>query len=123
MGWFDSYDVPADAGVTNSTGPFTTAPADATGGSGSFLQALLPTLTNGVNAALNYELEKNFGLGSNSGLAAVDADGNLVYKGAPGDQAVNIAPSYAAKSFFSSTAGLLTIAIVGGALIWLVAKK
>lgn len=75
----DSY----DTGVVNSTGPVTTAPPDSSGGAGSFLSGLLPTLTNGLNATLAAELNQNFGQGIAAGLATVDANGNLTYKATP----------------------------------------
>jgi hypothetical protein len=72
-----------DAGVTNATGPVNTAPPDVSGGAGSFLSALLPTLTNGINATLAAELNANFGQGVGAGLATVDANGNVTYKATP----------------------------------------
>lgn len=72
-----------DTGVVNSTPPVTTAPPDASGGFGSFLSGLLPTLTNGLNATLAAELNQNFGQGIAAGLATVDANGNLTYKATP----------------------------------------
>lgn len=72
-----------DTGVTNSTPPVTTAPPDSSGGAGSFLSGLLPTLTNGLNATLAAELNQNFGQGIAAGLATVDANGNLTYKATP----------------------------------------
>lgn len=104
-----------DSGAVNSTGPTTTAPPDASGGSGSFLYALLPTLTNGLNATLAANLNDKFGQGISSGLATVDANGNLTYRATPA-----IAPSAAAvvtSQALSSPVVLLGI----GALILILA--
>lgn len=81
--YFGDDDSSYDTGVVNSTGPVTTAPPDASGGAGSFLAGLLPTLTNGLNATLAAELNQNFGQGIAAGLATVDANGNLTYKATP----------------------------------------
>jgi hypothetical protein len=113
-----------DAGVVNATGPTTTAPPDATGGKGSFLDGLLDTLTNGVNAYAQAEISKNIGGTLGQGLATVDEYGNVTYRGTPARPApIQIAPAYAAKSFFTSTAGLLTIGGVALGVILLVALK
>lgn len=118
-------DLVTDGGVVNATKPFTTAPPDASGGTGSFLRGTLDLLTNGINALasakLNTEVSKLLG----TGLATVDDEGNVVYKASPANDApVQIAPKYAAKSFFGSTAGLLTLAGVGiGIIVLVVALK
>lgn len=71
-----------DGGAANNTPAYVSAPPDASGGSGSFLDALVPTLTNGLNATLNSTLLS--ALGGNSSLYSVDAYGNLVPKAAAG---------------------------------------
>jgi hypothetical protein len=81
--YYGNDDTSFDTGVTNSTRPVATAPPDASGGAGSFLSGLLPTLTNGLNAVLAANLNDKFGEGIASGLATVDANGNLVYKATP----------------------------------------
>jgi hypothetical protein len=81
--YYGTDDWSYDTGVTNSTPPVTTAPPDASGGSGSFLPGLLNTLTNGLNAVLAAKLNDKFGEGIAAGLATVDAQGNLVYKATP----------------------------------------
>lgn len=112
-----------DAGVSNNTPPFTTAPPDASGGGGSFLPGLLDTLLNGVNAVVQTETSKYIGDRLGGGLASVDEYGNVVYRGSPGSQApAQIAPAYAAKSFFSSTPGIITIVAVVGILAFAVLK-
>lgn len=71
-----------DGGVLNNTVPYVDSPPDASGGTGSFLDALVPTLTNGLNAAINAELLNS--LGKNGNLYTVDANGDLVPKSAAG---------------------------------------
>ena len=120
----DFYNV-GDAGVTNDTPPYTTAPPDGSGGAGSFLPGLLNTLTNGLNTLANAKISEEIGktLGQ-SGLAYVDDNGNVVYRGAPATPApVQVSPSYAAKSFFSSQAGILTIAGVAAVILFLAVRK
>lgn len=118
-------DLISDGGVINGTGPLTTAPPDPTGGGGSFLRSLLPTLTDGINALASAKINTEVGKILGTGLATVDDEGNVVYKGAPGTPGkAQIAPAYAAKSFFGSTAGLLTLAGVGiGIIVLAVALK
>jgi hypothetical protein len=77
------YTYGGDYGVGNSTPPITTDAPDASGGGGSFLQELLPVLTNGLNATLAAKLNDRYGEGISSGLATVDQNGNLVYKATP----------------------------------------
>lgn len=115
---FEGY----DAGVINSTPPFTTAPPDASGGRGSYLGSILDTLTNGINAFAQAKISSEISKSLGYGLASVDDEGNVVYRGAPGSDApAQISPTYAAKSFFGSTAGILTIAGVAVGIIILVA--
>lgn len=82
--FFDTsnLDFSGDGGVLNNTLPYADAAPDASGGTGSFLDALVPTLTNGLNAFVNAELLNN--LGKNGALYTVDANGDLVPKSAAG---------------------------------------
>lgn len=109
-----------DTGLTNSTPPVTTAPPDASGGGGSFLQSLLPTLTNGVNATLAAELNAKFGEGLASGLATVDANGNLTYKATPAP--IPTATQVATASAISNLP-LIALAIGGVIVLALLLKK
>lgn len=107
------YSFPTDAidGIVNGTPPYVADPPDASGGAGSYLTSILGTLTGGFNALTNAKINEYIGHTLQGGLATVDANGNVVYKAAPGNTAqAAIAPSYAAKSFFGSTAGILTVA-------------
>jgi hypothetical protein len=81
----DDYDYAygGDYGVGNATAPLTTDAPDASGGAGSFLASLLPVLTQGVQATVAAKLNDKYGEGISSGLATVDANGNLVYKATP----------------------------------------
>jgi hypothetical protein len=72
-----------DGGVLNDTGPFTTAPPDASGGSGSFLGGLLNTLTNGVNALASSRINEAVARSLGGGIASVDDAGNVTYRAAP----------------------------------------
>lgn len=108
-----------DTGVTNGTGPVTTAPPDASGGGGSFLSGLLPTLTNGLNATLAAELNDKFGQGIASGLATVDANGNLTYKATPAP--VPTPAQVASANAISSLPMILLLA--GGAIVLLLALR
>lgn len=98
-----------DSGVSNSTFPVTTAPPDASGGGGSFLQSLLPTLTSGLSATLAAELNANLGAGLQTGLASVDANGNLVYKATP---AQTVTPTQVATA--NAISSLPMILLIGG---------
>lgn len=82
--FFDTsnLDFSGDGGVTNNTGSYVDSPPDASGGNGSFLDALLPTLTNGLNAYANSQLLQ--AIGKNNSLYTVDATGSLVPKSAAG---------------------------------------
>lgn len=117
--WDESY----DGGVTNDTPPFTTAPPDASGGAGSFLPQLLGTLTNGISQIAAAKISANVRDTLGYGLATVDANGQVVYKGSPATPSpAQISPVYAAKSFFGSVAGMITLAGVG-VLIVLAMRK
>lgn len=121
MSDYDEYNY--DGGVTNSTAPYTTAPPDPSGGAGSFLAALLPTLTNGINALAQAKISKSIGDTLGQGLATVDDNGNVVYKGSPANSApAQISPVYAAKSFFTSVPGLIALGGVA-VLIFLAIRK
>jgi hypothetical protein len=115
----DSTGTPFDAGVTNSTGPSTTAPPDASGGSGSYLPAFLGVATNGLNAILAANLNDKFGQGIASGLATVDANGNLQYKATPAQQpsASAVVTSQALNS------PVLIFGVVAVIVLFLVLKK
>lgn len=109
-----------DAGVVNGTGPTTTAPPDASGGGGSFLSALLPTLTSGLSAVTAAEINKNLGAGLSSGLATVDANGNLTYSATP--QPTPTAAQVVQSQALSSP--VLLFGIIGAVLVLaLVLKK
>jgi hypothetical protein len=111
-----------DAGVINSTPPFVSAPPDATGGRGSFLGNVLDTLTNGINAFAQAKISSEITKSLGQGIATVDDEGNVVYRAAPAaDAPAQISPKYAAKSFFGSTAGILTIAGVAVGVVILFA--
>lgn len=111
-------------GVANGTPPFIDVPPDASGGAGSYLDSIVGTLTGGFNALANIKINEYIGKSLQGGLASVDANGRVVYKAAAGQQApATIAPSYAAKSFFGSTAGILTVAGIALGLVFLVARR
>lgn len=105
-----------DTGVVNSTPPVTTSPPDASGGGGSYLPALLPTLTSGLNAVLAANLNQKFGQGLASGLATVDAQGNLTYKATPAP-----VPSAAQAATANALSSLPVILLAVGGLILLAA--
>lgn len=115
---------PGDGGVANASSPLT-LPPDASGGNGSFLSGLLPTLTNGVNATINSALLSS--LGQNSSLYTVDAYGNLVPKAAAGANNAAYAATVAPST--SPLAGVLsnktTLFVLGGIalLVLLMAGK
>lgn len=116
----DEYDYTygGDYGVGNNTPPLTTAAPDASGGAGSFLQSLLPVLTQGVQATLAARLNDKYGEGISSGLATVDANGNLVYKATP--VYTPTAGTVVAKSALQSPVllvGILAAVLVGIALL------
>lgn len=107
-----------DFGVANATPPLTTDAPDASGGSGSFLKSLLPVLTQGVQATLAAKLNDKYGEGISSGLATVDANGNLVYKATP--VYTPTAGTVVTQSALSSPVvlvGLLAAVLVGIALL------
>lgn len=112
-----------DAGVINNTPPFTEAPPDASGGRGSYLGSIVDTLTNGINAfaqaKISAEISKSLGVG----LATVDDEGNVVYRGAPGSNApAQVSPAYAAKSLFSSPVGIIGLVAVVGLVVYAATK-
>lgn len=113
----------SDLGVTNNTGSFVDAPPDASGGSGSFLDSLIPTLTQGLSAGLNTAVLNT--LGGNSSLYTVDANGNLVPKAAAGANnaayRAAVAPG-SQPSFLTNPLAMLAILAAGGLLIWAIAK-
>lgn len=111
--YYGTDDTSFDTGVTNGTGPVATAPPDVSGGAGSFLSGLLPTLTNGLNAVLAANLNDKFGEGIASGLATVDANGNLVYKATP-------APTPTAGQVVASQALSSPVLLIGGIALALV---
>lgn len=104
-----------DAGVINSTPPFTTAPPDASGGRGSFLEGLLDTLTSGVNAFAQAKISETIGKNLQSGLLSVDDQGHIVYKAAPSVTAADAAKdtTQAPVSFFKTTPGIVTLIVAG----------
>lgn len=110
---------PGDGGVTNASSPLT-LPPDATGGNGSFLAQLLPTLTNGVSATINSSLLAN--LGGNSSLYTVDAYGNLVPKAAAAANnsayVAQTAPVSQAASLLKSPVVLVVLGLVAALLIY-----
>lgn len=111
-----------DGGVTNDTEPFVSAPPDASGGTGSFLASLVPTLTNGLNATINSELLNALGRGGN--LYTVDANGNVVPKAAASaNNAAYRAAVYPAQSPFKSPTFILAAIAVSGFFLWAVAHK
>ncbi len=102
-----------------------TLPPDASGGNGSFLGALLPTLTNGVSATINSALVSS--LGKNSALYTVDAYGNLVPKAAAAanNYAYNaqVAPQASPVSTaLKSPVTLVVLAVLAGVLIYAAVK-
>jgi hypothetical protein len=112
------YAYGGDYGVGNATPPLTVDAPDASGGRGSFLQSLLPVLTQGVQATLAAKLNDKYGEGISSGLATVDANGNLVYKATPVTQATNA--TVVTQSALRSPVvlvGLLAAVLVGIALL------
>lgn len=112
-----------DGGVINSTPPYTTAPPDASGGAGSFINSLLGTLTNGIDQYAQAKISKTIGDTLGYGLATVDDNGNVVYKGSPANSApAQISPVYAAKSFFTSVPGMLALAGVGVLIVLAIRK-
>lgn len=106
----DSY----DAGVTNASAPVTTAPPDASGGAGSFLSGLLPTLTGGLNATLAAAINDKFAQGLSTGLATTDANGNLVYKATPSPTPTSgqVLTSQALSSPALLVGGLIVVVLV-----------
>lgn len=88
-----------DDGVLNDTPPFTTAPPDATGGTGSFLPRILDTLVNGVNAYASARLNEQVARSLGGGIASVNADGTVQYRAAPANTVANSA-SVATQTFF-----------------------
>lgn len=122
--YYGNSDTSFDAGVVNNTPPFTTAPPDASGGGGSFLNSLLGTLTNGIDAFAQAKISQTIGNSLGQGLATVDDEGNVVYRAAPGaNSPAQISPTYAAKSFFASPIGILAIVAVAGLVVFAVVKK
>jgi hypothetical protein len=111
--YYGNDDSSFDTGVANATGPIASAPPDASGGAGSFLSGLLPTLTNGLNAVLAANLNDKFGEGIASGLATVDANGNLVYKATP-------APIPTTGQVLSSQALSSPVLLIGGVAVALI---
>lgn len=119
-----SANSPGDGGVVNSSSPLT-LPPDASGGNGSFLSALLPTLTNGVSATINSALISS--LGNNSALYTVDAYGNLVPKAAAAANNANylaqVAPAAnPLATVFKSPTTLVILALVAGLLLYKAVK-
>lgn len=110
---------PGDGGTVNASSPLTLAP-DASGGNGSFLSSLLPTLTNGVSATLNSALVS--ALGNNSGLYTVDAYGNLVPKAAAAANNAAYVAQVAPVASPISTAlkSPATLLVLGGAALLLI---
>lgn len=105
----------ASQGVANSSSPLT-LPPDATGGNGSFLTSLIPTLTNGVSATINTALLSS--LGQNSNLYTVDAYGNLVPKAAAA--ANNYAYNASIVPSTSPLTSKTALYVVGGLIVLLV---
>jgi hypothetical protein len=106
-----------DDGVLNDTPPFTSAPPDASGGTGSFLPNLLDTLTNGINAYASVALNQSVARSLGGGVASVNADGTVTYRGAPANT-VGRSASVATQTFFQKygavaiLAGVAVLAIV-----------
>ncbi len=118
----DNLDFTGDGGVVNSEGPYTSAAPDASGGTGSFLTSLIPTLTNGLNATINAKLLSS--LGQNSQLYTVDINGNLVPKSAA---ALTNAKAYQASgvmpSAFANPSVILAGVAVLGFFVWAITRK
>jgi hypothetical protein len=114
------YAYGGDYGVNNATPPLTTDAPDASGGAGSFLKSLLPVLTQGVQATLAAKINDKYGEGISSGLATVDANGNLVYKATP--VYTPTSGTVVAQSALQSPVLLIGLAIAAVALIALLRK-
>ncbi len=117
--------VVGDGGTVNASSPLT-LPPDASGGNGSFLASLLPTLTNGVSATINSALVSS--LGQNSSLYTVDAYGNLVPKAAAAANnaayTAQVAPSTSPLSgIFSSKTTLYVLGGIAALIIFAAAMK
>lgn len=103
----DDYGFP-DGGVLNDTPPFTTAPPDATGGSGSFLPNILNTLASGINAFAMAQANQQVARSLGGGIAAVNADGSVTYRAAPANT-VGTSARVATQSFFQQYGAIVML--------------